>query len=66
MEGLGQIKEHEKNARECEVNTSEREVKSRERKISIGKRTRDRNVKAILRCFKLCKIIPKPNYSEVC
>ena len=53
MEGLGQIKEHEKIARECEGNTSEREVKSGERKISMGERTRDRNVKATLRCFKM-------------
>ena len=53
MKGLGQIEEHEKNARECEGNTSQREVKSRERKIPMGERTRDRNVKAILKCFKM-------------
>ena len=57
MEGLGQIiiKEYGQIARECEGNTSEREVKSRERKIPMGERTRDRNVKAILTCFKMLK-----------
>ena len=35
--GIGQAKEDDKNARECDGNTSERQVKYRERKISMEK-----------------------------